>query len=396
MKKLLLCTLSVLCTNFLNAQWQQTSCPNGGTFRCITSDGTNIFAANGNGAGIFLSTNNGGTWTAVNNGLTNVSDYSLLISGTNIFTGTNGSGVFLSTNNGSNWTQVNTGLTSFWVKALAINGTNIFAGTTGGVFLSTNNGANWSAVNNGLTNTSVFALATSGSNIFAATGGGVFLSTNNGTSWTAVNTGLSNLDVRALTISGTNIFAGTNLGGVFLSSNNGASWTAVNTGLLNLNVRALVINGTNIFAAVGGNNGIYMSSNTGSNWTQVNTGLTWMFDFYSLAVIGTNIFAGSNSGGIWNRPLSEMTAINEINSDYNQFSVYPNPNNGRFRIKIDNASSYKGNLEIFNLFGEKIFATTNIQQEAYSEIDLTKFSKGIYFVRFSDGSKSNTEKIVIE
>ena len=37
---------------------------------------------------------------------------SLAVSGTNLFAGTDGGGVFLSTNNGTSWTAVNTGLTN--------------------------------------------------------------------------------------------------------------------------------------------------------------------------------------------------------------------------------------------------------------------------------------------
>ncbi len=72
---------------------------------------------------------------------------SFAVSGNNIFAGGAG-GVFLSTNNGNIWTAVNTGLADTAVYALAINGNNIFAGTYGaGVFLSTNNGFSWTAVN---------------------------------------------------------------------------------------------------------------------------------------------------------------------------------------------------------------------------------------------------------
>jgi hypothetical protein len=42
--------------------------------------------------GIFLSTDNGSSWNAVNNGLTNLSVRSLAISGNNIFAGTSGYG----------------------------------------------------------------------------------------------------------------------------------------------------------------------------------------------------------------------------------------------------------------------------------------------------------------
>ena len=81
--------------------------------------------------------------------------YCFAVKGTNLFAGTAG-GVFRSTNNGTSWTAVNTGLTYTSVDALAVSGTNLFAGTENGVFLSTNNGTSWTAVNTGLTNTSVY------------------------------------------------------------------------------------------------------------------------------------------------------------------------------------------------------------------------------------------------
>jgi len=127
--------------------------------------------------------------------------YSLAVSGTNLFAGTWG-GVFLSTDNGTSWTRVNNGLTKGFVNALAVSGTNLFAGTgCDGVFLSTNNGKSWTQVNTGLTDTVVWSLAVSGTNLFAGTeGGGVFLSTNNGKSWTEVNTGLTNTYVLSLAL----------------------------------------------------------------------------------------------------------------------------------------------------------------------------------------------------
>ncbi len=110
---------------------------------------------------------------AVNTGLTNRTVYALAVHGSNLFAGTDG-GVFLSTNNGVSWTAVNTRLTNTGVSALVVNGSNLFAGT-GGVFLSTNNGTSWTAVNTGLTSTSVYSLAVSGLHLFAGTrGGGVW------------------------------------------------------------------------------------------------------------------------------------------------------------------------------------------------------------------------------
>jgi hypothetical protein len=286
------------------AQWMQTSGPNGFYVSCFAVLDTNIFAGTMEG-GVFLSTNNGTSWTAVNSGLTNNDIRSLAISGTNIFAGTGG-GVFLTTNSGTSWT--NSGLTNTSIRSLAISGTNIFAGGWG-VFLSTNNGTSWTSVNSGLTDSSISSLTVSGTNIFAGTWqSGVFLSTNNGTSWTAVNSGLTDITILSFAISGTNIFAGTWGGYVNLTTNNGTSWTSVSSGLPNYSsIMSLAVSGTSIFAGTE-YGGVYLSTNNGTSWSEVNSGLMNNY-IVSLAVSGTNIFAGTWGSGVWLRPLMEIIPV---------------------------------------------------------------------------------------
>jgi hypothetical protein len=163
---------------------------------------------------IFLLTNNDTSWTAVNNGLANTLVSAFTVSGTNLFAGTL-NGVFLSTDNGISWTKTSLANTS--VSAFAVSGTNLFSGTNRGVFLSSNYGTSWTAVSSGLTDTDVCALAVSGTNLFAGTVfGHVFLSTNNGTSWTAVSKGLpANVRIYTLCVNGSNLFAGTTGSGIW-------------------------------------------------------------------------------------------------------------------------------------------------------------------------------------
>jgi hypothetical protein len=57
--------------------------------------------------------------------------------GTNLFAATFNSGVFLSTNKGESWTAVNEGLTNLRVRALAVAHGKLIAGTFGsGVFIT--------------------------------------------------------------------------------------------------------------------------------------------------------------------------------------------------------------------------------------------------------------------
>jgi hypothetical protein len=77
----------------INAQWVQTNGPYGGTINALAVSGSDVFAGTDSG-GVFLSTNNGTSWTAVNSGLMNSRVYSFSMSEGNIFAGTDGGGVW--------------------------------------------------------------------------------------------------------------------------------------------------------------------------------------------------------------------------------------------------------------------------------------------------------------
>jgi hypothetical protein len=278
-----------------------------------------------------------------------------------------------------------------------VNGTDIYAGTCGGgVFLSTNNGTSWVQRNTGLTNDSITSFAVNGSNIFAATfDGKVFLSTNNGANWTGAYSGLpgNSRDVRAFTVSGANIFAGIEFGGVYLSTNNGSSWTAVNNGIpldssSNTGTLSLTTDGTKIFAGTI-KQGVFLSTNNGASWTSENTDLGYTNGIYSLAIIGTNIFAGGLGSGIWKRPLSEM-GIEQINNTENNIAIYPSPATDNLTIE----SLQKLEIEILNIQGQIILQQSIPQGK--TDIDISGLAKGIYILRLKSNDKSTLTKIIKE
>ena len=109
-----------------DAQWVHTNLPDSDAVNCFAVSGSNIFA--GTHIGVFLSSNNGTSWTAVDSGLTNPYINALAVSGTNLFAGAGelnraDGGVFLSTNNGTSWTAVDSGLPNVHgVSSLAVIG----------------------------------------------------------------------------------------------------------------------------------------------------------------------------------------------------------------------------------------------------------------------------------
>jgi photosystem II stability/assembly factor-like uncharacterized protein len=161
--------------------------------------------------GVIKSTDGGENWSAVNNGLIDLSIQSLTGDPQNsqtLYGGTYSQGIFKTTNGGESWSAINNGLTPGFAKVVMVDPqlpTTVYASLfENGIFKSTNSGENWTAINNGLVANYVTALAinpTVPSNIFAGTfQNGVFMSTNSGASWTSLNSGLQSKNISALAI----------------------------------------------------------------------------------------------------------------------------------------------------------------------------------------------------
>lgn len=380
----------------LFAQWVQTSAPNAGDVSVLVTSGQNLFAGTKRG-GVFLSTNNGTNWIAINNGLTSAEIWTLATDGTNLFAGTYPGGVFLSTNNGANWTQVNTGLTDTSVGSLALAGLGLFASTfRDGIFLSTNNGTTWTPVNNGLTDYLLGPLAVLGANVFVGGVHGIFRSTNNGSNWS--QTGLTNADITCLAVSGSNLFAGADIGAL-LSADSGASWMSVNSGLTTF-VRTFAVSGSNIFAGMY-DDGIYLSTNNGTSWTSVNDGLTNP-NIRSLAVLGTDLFAGTDNG-VWKRPLAEIVSsvegfLTDLPAEFKLNQNYPNPFNPTTTIRFALPKSQRAQLRVYNTLGQEVATLVNEDKPAgtYSiEWNAGTVASGVYFYQLKAGGYSATRKLLL-
>jgi uncharacterized protein YneR len=202
------------------------------------------------GNNLFAATNDGMVWTAVYSGGVRA----LAVSGANIIAAPD-NGIYISTNNGLSWTDLNFNIHD--VNCLAISGNNIFVGHDFGILLSSDNGTSWNSAIGlptfRLSGTQITALMVSGINILAGISGlggetGIFLSTNNGSSWTAVNSGLQYTQlIQAFAVSNSNIFTLTGDGGVYYTKNNGINWLNINPDWTNFNHGSLVISDSFVF-----------------------------------------------------------------------------------------------------------------------------------------------------
>lgn len=112
-------------------------------------------------------------------------------------------------------------------------------------------------------------------------------------------------------------------------------------------------------------------------------GLT-SFNNYLLFISGTEMYSLIVSSGV---------GINDELNTKRIATVYPNPSNGIFKIINDELKITS--VEIYNMFGIKVYSTTKIA-ESNVTINISNQAKGIYFVRFYEGDKMVTNKIVIQ
>ena len=75
------------------------------------------------------------------------------------------------------------------------------------------------------------------------------------------------------------------------------------------------------------------------------------------------------------------------------FTVYPNPNNGEFEVKIS-ANEQFVELELLDLFG-KIIAQERSSKNSFT-FNLSKYAKGIYVLRAIVGNKTHVQKVVYQ
>lgn len=272
--------------------------------RTIYAEGNMLLANVDDYSGLYLSNNNGLSWSATNLN-TNQIITRIIKAGTDLYCISLFTGVYKSTNGGSNWILINTGISlGSSMRDIAVCGNKILLATTSGVYSTTNAGASWSLSSVGLPATiSPGSLAVNGINVFMTEGTkAVYRSTDGGLSWQVKNTGITINQGPFQKIIATPdyvIMQSDYL--LYRSANNGDSWTALfsNTSPY---PRDMIVSGYNIIAV--GNSEVAISDNFGKSWHTWNDGFTQNANYLSsIAISGYEAFAGTQGHAVWKRSI---------------------------------------------------------------------------------------------
>jgi len=257
-----------------------------------------FFAGTDNG--VYVSTDEGATWTPRNTGLSS-SITAILLSNTTLYAGSPNNGVYVSNDLGSSW-KSSTTIIGGYANCFGVTGSNVYATGPNGVYRTSDNGANWLQAENGLgSDTAGYALSNSGGSMFLWTTPRNMYQWNDASStWKRIFAGLQESGGLMCTV-GSRLFLSTTTG-IFISDDGGTTAHASNTGMIQV-MNKLAVNGGALYAEHSGF--IYTSTDQGASWSseRVNhyndTTTIGYTAFSALTTDGANLLAASALYGIF-------------------------------------------------------------------------------------------------
>ena len=117
-------------------------------------------------------------------------------------------------------------------------------------------------------------------------------------------------------------------------------------------------------------------------------GVLWAAGRNNYGQLGKGSFTSSNSltpilsSAVCN---SIPTSVQVIGINEDEIHIFPNPGSGVFYIKSAKEISQ---LEIINILGETVISFINTTQLNFIEINLSNYSKGVYFIRIMNSKKN--------
>jgi hypothetical protein len=114
---------------------------------------------------------------------------------------------------------------------------------------------------------------------------------------------------------------------------------------------------------------------------------------YVVTVMDAN---GCSATDTVNVTVTVCVGINEAAQNNAIISFYPNPNDGQFKLQIENVTALNSTIEVVSLNGQVVFTENlNINGSLSKDINLN-VEKGLYFVRLINDNGVKVEKLIIK
>jgi hypothetical protein len=179
---------------------------------------------------------------------------------------------------------------------------------------------------------------------------------------------------------------------VFVSTNHIQTLSAASNGLPSTLVYELTADPNENFLFAATEAGPYVYVIAQNQWYPMSTANSpdqtyWSVDYVQQT---NSVRFGTYGRGIWDFRIESPSTVN-VNPVLHEtdFSVHPNPSNGKFRI--GNIASMT-EIKVFDINGKQIY----IDRKGNKDIDLSNEKAGIYFVEVSVNGDKSVRKIVLQ
>ncbi len=272
-------------------------------------NGKNLYAATDKG--LFISNNDAQSWQQANTASSHLpgDSYTSLTFDSNhpqnVYVGTAVHGIWMSTDNGVTWTQISSGLPDGTVNNLAYDPVQhrLWAVVSSVIYYTDSHGHGWQRAMTGIPTQTAVNIVTPAADsggpqglLYAGTNHGFYRSQDDGARWTASTQDLYALNIYTLLVdfrgsNGASVYAGTSIG-AFRSDDSGEDWRAIASGIpRGAAVYAMVIGATNDTQLYAASNDVYVYPGTSGGVTPANL-LPWLI---VLLLFGSLIFITSRN-----------------------------------------------------------------------------------------------------
>lgn len=189
-------------------------------------------------------------------------------------------------------------------------------------------------------------------------------------------------------------------GGLFHLIHYGDKWVISDSSFIGRSIFSFESNGNDIYAAT--DTGVFRSTDFGSTWNDISVEMKNKYAS-SLFKSGNYLYANTING-LWKRPLSEITSVDDWKTGGeipNQFSLsqnYPNPFNPTTNIEFRIAKYGFVTLKVYDVLGRGVATLVNEEKPAGTykiSFDASEFASGVYFYRLRAGDFIETKKFVL-
>jgi len=88
--------------------------------------------------------------------------------------------------------------------------------------------------------------------------------------------------------------------------------------------------------------------------------------------------------------------INNIDATNNSLNIYPNPNNGQFKIELNLENYNNANLNVYDVYGKLVISESYNNIKSINKMyNFNNLQSGIYFIKVISNDKVYSEKFII-